>query len=534
VRLAALAPDGRALAYVRTEGNGESLWLRRALSDVEVVAPIDGFFRSLTFGPDEHLYYTAFVSNRTDVGLYRVSTAGGSPEQLLDAGAGISFSPDGSRMAYVSTVSFSVHESRLVVASRDGVLLRVIAVRTPPLSFANIKPAWSANGNALAAIVVNEQTPLSVDLLTVDAANGQPLDQIRLQMASVSGLAWLADGTRVLSGRSRQALPVRLWSLSPGSSVSRPMSEDVSDYELVGISGDGRSAVAVRRETARTLWASDVRNLAGARQIAVDSGSIDGFEGIAWAGNREVLYPAVEADNVDIFAVDLSSGMRRRLTSDPGDDFHPSASADGRWVAFATDREGRSSTWIMQIDGSRPRRLTQGVDSRPALSPDARWVVVQRNGVDSAPSTMWRVVVDTGEAVRLGALQSYRPSVSPDGKYVAHYWMTPEQWTLAVTPAAGGLPVRTLPIRGTHLERVVRWSPDGKGLAFIDTVGGAGNIWLQSLDGNTAARPLTHMATGRMVTFDWSRDGSRLAWTTVTEVSDVVAVACCPDRLFAP
>jgi len=70
---------------------------------------------------------------------------------------------------------------------------------------------------------------------------------------------------------------------------------------------------------------------------------------------------------------------------------------------------------------------------------------------------------------------------------------------------------------------VVRWSPDGASLAFIDGEGGAWNIWTQPLEGG-AARKLTQFTDGRIATFDWSRDGSRLAWTRINEVRDVVIV----------
>jgi Tol biopolymer transport system component len=94
---------------------------------------------------------------------------------------------------------------------------------------------------------------------------------------------------------------------------------------------------------------------------------------------------------------------------------------------------------------------------------------------------------------------------------------------LAITPTAGGPPTRTLPISETHAARVVRWSPDGHALAFIDGAGGASNIWLQPLDGGPAKK-LTSFSQGRITTFDWSPDGSSLAWTRVNEVRDVVAL----------
>jgi Tol biopolymer transport system component len=95
---------------------------------------------------------------------------------------------------------------------------------------------------------------------------------------------------------------------------------------------------------------------------------------------------------------------------------------------------------------------------------------------------------------------------------------------MAVTPVEGGLPTAIFPVGPAHSERVVHWAPDGHSLAFIDGVGGASNIWIQPLD-KGPPRQLTHFTSGTMATFDWSTDGSRLAWLQVQEVRDVVAVA---------
>jgi Tol biopolymer transport system component len=116
-----------------------------------------------------------------------------------------------------------------------------------------------------------------------------------------------------------------------------------------------------------------------------------------------------------------------------------------------------------------------------------------------------------------------RPSVSRDGRLVAHYWMTPEEWRLGVTRIGERLPSWSLPLRPTHAGRIVRWSPVAESLAFIDGHGGAWNIWTQPLDGGSP-RKLTHFTDGRIATFDWSRDGSKLAWTRINEVRDVVVV----------
>jgi Tol biopolymer transport system component len=69
----------------------------------------------------------------------------------------------------------------------------------------------------------------------------------------------------------------------------------------------------------------------------------------------------------------------------------------------------------------------------------------------------------------------------------------------------------------------VRWSRDSRALAYIDCVGGAANIWLRPLDGSPARR-LTNFTSGQIDAFDWSHDGSQLAWITRSQVSDVVLI----------
>jgi Tol biopolymer transport system component len=128
-----------------------------------------------------------------------------------------------------------------------------------------------------------------------------------------------------------------------------------------------------------------------------------------------------------------------------------------------------------------------------------------------------------GAAAQLTHGVSIRPAVSPDGRLIAHYWMTPERWTLAVVPMNGGQPLQVFPLSATHCGRTLRWTPDSQALAFIGCDDGVANIWLQPLDGRPPQK-LTDFRSGHIVSFDISRDGSQLAWITRSEVSDVVLI----------
>jgi Tol biopolymer transport system component len=69
--------------------------------------------------------------------------------------------------------------------------------------------------------------------------------------------------------------------------------------------------------------------------------------------------------------------------------------------------------------------------------------------------------------------------------------------------------------------RIIRFAPDGSGLADIVRENGADNIRIQPLDGSPSRR-ITAFTTGRIAGFRWSPDGSKLAVQRQRRDSDVV------------
>ncbi|MEW5719552.1 MAG: hypothetical protein AB1817_13045, partial [Chloroflexota bacterium] len=46
------------------------------------------------------------------------------------------------------------------------------------------------------------------------------------------------------------------------------------------------------------------------------------------------------------------------LTNNPAEDSRPIWSPDGRWIAFASKRDGNFEIYIMKADGAQPTRVT--------------------------------------------------------------------------------------------------------------------------------------------------------------------------------
>ena len=72
----------------------------------------------------------------------------------------------------------------------------------------------------------------------------------------------------------------------------------------------------------------------------------------------------------DIFLYDLPKQKIIRLTEGQGNNENPTWSQDGRFIAFASNRSGRSEIYIMGIDGTGVRKLveTRGESFTPTWS----------------------------------------------------------------------------------------------------------------------------------------------------------------------
>src|ERR1700731_2398970 len=122
---ARLSPDARYLAYVSNQHGKFSLWVRQIAinSAVQIIPPGNNAISDIAFTPDGNfLDYAINANGEASAKLYQVPVLGGSPRRLLDSSNGtITFSPDGSSMAYAS-LDVAASEVALMVSKIDGTL----------------------------------------------------------------------------------------------------------------------------------------------------------------------------------------------------------------------------------------------------------------------------------------------------------------------------------------------------------------------------------------------------------------------------
>src|SRR5262249_27901491 len=95
---------------------------------------------------------------------------------------------------------------------------------------------------------------------------------------------------------------------------------------------------------------------------------------------RLLRSPTISANQIafayanNIWTVDKSGGVARRITSFQGQTSNPQFSPDGRWIAFSGEYAGNTDVYVVPAEGGEPRRLTwhPGNDQVQGWTPDGK------------------------------------------------------------------------------------------------------------------------------------------------------------------
>ncbi|HJZ81114.1 MAG TPA: LpqB family beta-propeller domain-containing protein, partial [Pyrinomonadaceae bacterium] len=534
---AAISPDGKYVAHVKSDAGQQSLWLRQVAttSDTQIVSPSLQSYFGITFSKDgDYIYYALGESNSpSSRTLYQVGTLGGASRKIIENVASpITLSPDGTRLAFISR-DVADRETALVVANADGTGARQVAARKRPNNFSSGGPSWSPDGKLIASGVLNSELVGGTTVIAVEVESGaeRQITSQKWCTNCVGQVAWLADGSGllllVLDPGPRS---VQLWHISyPDGEVRKVTNDDLNNYSHVSLTADSSVLVTVQTEIAAGVWVTPQADTSRARQIS--SGRYDGQLGVAWMPGGKIIYTSRESGLTDIWSMDQDGKDQKQLTAHAATNLDPWATPDGRYIIFSSTRKSASrslrSIWRMDTDGGNLKQLTGGPGGRfPQSSPDGRWVVFSppRLGLLGA----WKVSIDGGEPMQLTDKWTSNPTVSLDGSLVACWYRDDQPNTLtkvAIIPFTGGDPIKVLdlPRLSFTSDAGLRWTPDGRALTYIDTINGVSNIWSLPLDGGKPVQ-LTDFKTDQIFWFDFSRDGKQLALSRGTQTSDVILI----------
>ena len=65
--------------------------------------------------------------------------------------------------------------------------------------------------------------------------------------------------------------------------------------------------------------------------------------------HETVVYSSIQPANWDLYVFDRPGATPRRLTMDPGLDYNPAISPDGRWIVFTSERSGSPDLYALDL-----------------------------------------------------------------------------------------------------------------------------------------------------------------------------------------
>jgi Tol biopolymer transport system component len=348
---------------------------------------------------------------------------------------------------------------------------------------------WSPAGDRI-AFVWDRAGVQNVFVVDPSAAMPAPAALTSFDEGLVDLVGWTGDARAVLFAKDGD-----LWRASTGASAPERVWTTPDVESGIVLSNDRRRVAFVRGGDLWTRWLDEGREVRLTRTPGFESGPVWAPDDARLAFTSVVAVPQDEATPWN-----GAKMLFRRLDREPSD------------------------LAVVAASGGPPRSIgvTPGTESAPRWL-DASRLVFQRVTADLKTREIVVADVATGETRIAHRDEDEKwwsltylgpePVPSPDGRLIA-FLSDRDGWDHAyVVPANGGEVVQVT--RGAFEVSRVRWSPDGRRLAFDSNEGplpGARHLVVVDIDESGRPGAATRLTEGRGTHTDpsWSPDGARL------------------------
>lgn len=178
-----------------------------------------------------------------------------------------------------------------------------------------------------------------------------------------------------------------------------------------------------------------------------------------------------------LYILPISGGTPRLITPNSPSYWH-GWSPDGKTLAFVGQRNGEFDIYAIPVTGGEEKRLTtaKGLDDGPEYTPDGQFIYF--NSERTGHMQIWKMRADGSEQtqVTFGPQNDWFPHFSPDGQQMTILTYDP---TVTGHPENKDVTLRLMNINDGSIRDIAKlfggqgtinvpsWSPDGKRFAFV-------------------------------------------------------------------
>lgn len=554
----ALSRDGKLVVYSSERLGARDLYLKQVAGGPPIQLTFDGAGNTTPyFSPDAGKI--VFRSGRDGGGIYEMPALGGEPRLLARDGRNPKYSPDGTQVAFWigdTSVAQTVpgNGTVWVIPSAGGQPVRIGS------EFSTVRsPIWSPDGRHLLVIgyrsdKVNELSALDWWILPtgggaaiktgirdafpaagLSAPGGDYVSMARVQAAIMlpEPGCWLPSGNRVIfSARSGDTRNVWQTEVSPEGKVTgtfqRLTAGSGNEVNASCASADAMAFANV--ENLGNVWSLPFNLDRGASSGAAEQLTHQPYTGregpSASSDGRHIAFSSSQTGVSNIWLYEAATGKETQVAASPFAQRFPAISPSGGKVAYSSYENDRRILYAV-APGGVPESLCDGCLRPTDWSRDEKTLLT----FGGNPYQVSLLDIASHQRTPLLAHPAYGlvlAHFSPDNRWISFTARTqPNRAWIMIAPIDGPRPVPEsawIKISEEGPVDIALWSPDGNTLYFTSAQDGHVCLWARRLDpssrqpvGDAFAvqhfheRPLHPLR-------EWSAAGGRIA-VTLTETT---------------
>ena len=450
----AVSPDGSRLAHVMVDTTGVSIWIRRLDALAFEAVPGTENATSVFWSPDGQSI--GFVD---PVGkMKRLDLAGGSPVTICDVPVGIgifaSWGEDG-QVLFATVAGDAIYR----VASSGGVPEPILKAAREG-GETRVNWPWFLPGGKRYVYVSHRGHDATVMLGEAGQAPRELLKAVsKIQYTEPGFLVFVREGTLLAQRFDADRGLVSGEPFSIAESVRYFLSTGAAQFAT---SLNGTIVLQSHLDVSRLVWIDRT-----GKELSTVGAEGDYLNLSISPDNQSVAFSRTQTrlGTYDLWKMDQERGVETRLTSDPGSEFAPVWTPDGRALVFSADRGAAPHLYR--------KDLTTGAERE--VLPGSRFQTPQ--------------------------------AVSPDGSTIIYTERTVRGDNDVLSVGRSGQPAGLL--TSTFDEREASLSPDGRLLAFISDESGANELYVSTFP---TTGPRTRVSANGGFDIRWSRHGQELIY----------------------